>query len=234
MDDRDLMSIRADTDFTYDAHGRMLRTNEPREEARRPAPRLFLGRTLGGHVIRFGAQVSDTLARQIEAIVERQPTGGDLRERPATLAAVREALERHAPILAEGGGPAYRFPESIERPGDVVRLTGENRALARETYPWLYEELVDWQPCFAVVRDGAAVSVCFSSRLGAAAAEAGVDTLPGFRGRGYATAVTAAWGASIRESGHVPLYSTAWENHASRGVARRVGLIMFGADATWR
>ncbi len=84
-----------------------------------------------------------------------------------------------------------------------------------------------------MVRDGAAVSVCFSARIGTGAAAAGVETLPDFRSRGYATAVTAAWGAAIREAGRIPLYSTAWENLASRGVARRAGLIMFGAEATW-
>lgn len=235
MDDRDLMGLRAETDFTYDARGRLLCTNEPREEERRPAPRLFLGRTLAGQVVRFGATAPDAVARELAAILDGLPPGGDLDIPipPATLAAAREALARHAPITGEGSGPAYRFPASIARPGAVVQLTDTARELVRETYPWLYDALADWQPCFAVVRDGAAVSVCFSSRLGADAAEAGVDTLPAFRGRGYAAAVTAAWGAAIRESGRIPLYSTAWENLASQGVARRVGLIMFGADMTW-
>jgi GNAT acetyltransferase len=233
MDDRDLMGIHADTLFNYDARGRMLRSNEPREEERRPAPRLFLGRTGADHIVRFGATVPDALARRLEELIERQRAAGDLHALPAALAAVREALARHAPITTEGGGPTYRFPASIARPGGAVRLTEANRALARDTYPWLYDELADWQPCFAVVRDGAAVSVCFSSRSGAAAAAAGVETLPTFRGRGYAAAVTAAWGAAVREAGRIPLYSTAWENLASRGVARRAGLIMFGADATW-
>jgi RimJ/RimL family protein N-acetyltransferase len=233
MDDRDLMGIYADTGFTYDARGRMLRTNDPREVARRPAPRLFLGRTMAGHVVRYGAAVPDALARRLEAILDGQPPVGDLHAPPAALAAVREALARHAPITTESGGPAYRFPASIARPGEVVHLTGANRELVRDTYPWLYDELADWQPCFAVVRDGAAVSVCFSSRMGADAAEAGVDTLPAFRGRGYAATVTAAWGAAVRETGRIPLYSTAWENLASQGVARRLGLIMFGADPTW-
>jgi RimJ/RimL family protein N-acetyltransferase len=114
-----------------------------------------------------------------------------------------------------------------------VELTMANIEVVRSTYPWLLDELADWRPCFAVVRDGAAVSVCFSARIGAAAAECGVDTLPAFRGRGYATAVTTAWGASVRDAGLVPLYSTAWDNLASQGVARRIGLTMFGADATW-
>lgn len=233
MDDHALMGIRADTAFTYDARGRMLRSNEPREDARRPAPRLFVGRTMAGPVVRFGADVSDALAGRLEAIVERQPATGALVVPLAALTAMREALERHAPITGEEGGPAYRFPASVVRSGEVVRLTDANRALARETYPWLYDEVADWQPCFVVVRDGAAVSVCFSARIGVAAAEAGVETLPEFRGRGYASAVTAAWGAAVSTDGRIPLYSTAWENMASQGVARRVGLTMFGSDTTF-
>jgi hypothetical protein len=219
------MRLYADTCFTHDARGRMLLTNEPRAAERRPAPRLFLGRTPAGHVIRFGATLPEAVARQVEVIINRLP--------PADLAAVREALERHAPVTDEGGGPVFQFPAVIAPPGDAVQLTGANVAVARDTYPWLPDELADWGPCFAVVRDGAAVSVCFSARVGPAAAAAGVDTLPAFRGRGYAAAVTAAWGAAVRATGRLPLYSTAWENLASRGVARRVGLIMVGAGTTW-
>jgi len=104
MDDRDLMGIRADTDFTYDARGRMLRSNEPCEEARRPAPRLFLGRTMAGYVVRVGATAPDDLARRLEAIIDRQPSVGDLHAPPAALTMVREALARHARITAAGAG----------------------------------------------------------------------------------------------------------------------------------
>ena len=230
MDDRDLMGIRAGTLFTYDARGRMLRTNEPEG---RPAPRFFLGRMMTGHVVRFGEAVPDAVARRLTEIIERQPVADALPVPPAALAAVREELARHAPITWEGGGPAYRFPESISRPGEAVQVTDANVEVVCDTFPWLYRTLADWRPCFAVVRDGAAVSVCFSSRIGACAAEAGVETLPAFRGRGYAFGVTAAWGEAVRAAGLIPLYSTAWNNLASQGVARRLGLVRFGADATW-
>jgi hypothetical protein len=230
MDEPDLMRIHADTLFTYDARGRMLRSNEPDG---RPAPRLFVGGTTAGYVVRFGEGVPDALVRRLAEIIERQPAAGTLHFPPAVLTAVREALEQRAPMTREGGGPAYRFPEPIARSSEAVQVTAANVEVVRDTYPWLLNELADWWPCFAVVRNGAAVSVCFSARIGAVAAEAGVDTLPAFRGRGYAAAVTAAWGASVRFAGRIPLYSTAWDNLASQGVARRLGLITVGADATW-
>lgn len=233
MGDLDLMQIRADTNFTYDGPGRMLRTRASREDQRGPAPRLFLGRTKDGYVVRFGATMPDALAERLEVIIDRQPPVEDLYALPPVLAEARKVLAQHVAITKEEAGPAYRFPEVIKRSEQVVQVTEENRELARGTYPWLYEELADWGPCFAVVQKGRVVSVCFSSRISADAAEAGVDTLPEFQKRGYASAATAAWGAAIRESGRIPLYSTSWENVASQGIARRVGLIMFGADTTW-
>jgi hypothetical protein len=232
MNDRDLMAIRADTDFTYDARGRMLQSNEPHERHRSPAPRLFLGRTPSGHVIRFGATVPDRLKRRLRAMIDRQSPPLDLRDPPSALTALREAVAEHAPIASEGGGPTYRFPASIPVPNGVVEITAANVELARDTFPWLLDEYAHWWRCFAAVRDGAAVSVCFSSRVGARAHEAGVETAAAFRGHGYATAATAVWAAAVRAAGRIPVYSTSWENLASQGVARRLGLIMFGSDVT--
>src|SRR5689334_21362679 len=104
------MRIRAETDFTYDARGRMLLSNEPRAADRRPAPRLFLGWTATAYSVRFGAGVPDEIVRQIEAIFERQPPTGDLRAPPAAARELRKALTASAPITGETSGPAYRFP----------------------------------------------------------------------------------------------------------------------------
>jgi len=60
-----------------------------------------------------------------------------------------------------------------------------------------------------------------------------VETLPEFRGHGYAAAVTAAWGLAVQAAGGIPLYTTSWENVASQGVARSLGLRMYGVDLWW-
>ena len=77
---------------------------------------------------------------------------------------------------------------------------------------------------------GHPVSVCFCARRTAAAAEAGVETAAAFRGRGYGPRVVTAWAAAVRSQGLVPIYSTGWENNASRAVARKLGLVPFATD----
>jgi hypothetical protein len=91
MDDLRLMRLRADTGSTYDARGRKLLTHEPLEEGRRPAPRLFSGRTAAGDVVRVGAAVPDPLAARPGAILARElarePAGrtcAAARSRPVT------------------------------------------------------------------------------------------------------------------------------------------------------
>jgi hypothetical protein len=37
----------------------------------------------------------------------------------------------------------------------------------------------------------------------------------------------------VRRENRIPLYSTSWDNAASRGVARRLGLVLYGADLSF-
>lgn len=74
------------------------------------------------------------------------------------------------------------------------------------------------------------MSVCFSARRSAMAAEAGIETVAPFRGRGYAPRVAIAWARQVRSLGLTPLYSTDWSNHASLAVARKLKLVPFAAD----
>ena len=233
MNERDLMTLNADVCFTYNGEGRMLQTNEPVPSARRAAPRVFIGRTIQGTILRFGATVPGEIAHQIQTIVDQEPSATDLEAPLALTGRLEQALGHHAPVENRSSGPAFQFPQEIDTPEQVTRISRENRELAHTSFPWLFEEFADWQPTFAIINDGAVVSVCFSSRIGGSACAAGVETLSAARARGYAARVTAAWGLAVRDSGRIPIYSTSWDNHSSRAVAQRVGLRIFGSEHTW-
>jgi predicted GNAT family acetyltransferase len=96
---------------------------------------------------------------------------------------------------------------------------------------WIAEAKPGEQP-LVVARDasGRVVAVCHAARRSDAAAEAGLEVDPSVRRAGLGIAVTAAWAAAVRAGGREPLYSTSWANEASRGVARRLGLLLRGED----
>jgi RimJ/RimL family protein N-acetyltransferase len=62
------------------------------------------------------------------------------------------------------------------------------------------------------------------------AAEAGVETLAAFRGKGYAIAAVAGWAAAVQQSQRIALYSTSWQNQASQAVAKKLGAVSYGED----
>jgi RimJ/RimL family protein N-acetyltransferase len=228
--DLDLIGIQAATLFTHDENGRIRETNEPGPTR---APRFFLGRTKGGNIWRFRDDLPDDLIRRLEALASSEPASANLKDAPIYEQQFREVLQAHSEIRKTDAGPAYRFPDLTPcAPGTVV-IHPDNLGLVADGFPWLISELTACQPCVAVVEQGAAVSVCWSSRVGSQAAEAGVETLEGFRGRGYATSAAAGWGAAVRGLGRLPLYSTSWENAASQGVARKLGLVLYGVDLSF-
>ena len=131
-------------------------------------------------------------------------------------------------------GPAYLVPvkpaaESSPESLSVL-VTRQNEELLAGGFDWLIAELDDAQPCMAAVSGGRAVSVCRSVRLTSRAHEAGLETLPPFRGQGHAAAVVTAWAEAVRRADRIPLYSTFWDNLSSRRVARKLGLTWYGAD----
>jgi hypothetical protein len=223
-----LMRVQAATLFEFDEQGRLVCVNEPR---RPESPRIFIGRTRDGDVVHTRADLDAELAEQLDDLAgEAGPWTAD-GSAPRCAARLTELLEGAAPVSRVYHGPAYVFPARATAPGDAVSLSGERGVAFHPELllrGWLPGE--ETPPYFGVVRDGQVVSVCYSARSGLQAAEAGVETATDYRGQGLAAIATAGWAAAVQRSGRLALYSTTWENAASQGVARKLGLAMYGED----
>jgi RimJ/RimL family protein N-acetyltransferase len=231
LSDLELLELQVEALFTHDAGGRICFVNEPGGDR---APRFFFGRTREGNLWRVRDDLPEDVARRLEGLAEAEPVHGDLRAEPRQIASFRAVLGVGREVGPAYFGPAYRFPDEIPAPAsEATRLTYADLRLL-ERLGWnIHAEATQFaarEPYLAVISDGAAVSVCFCARITARAAEAGLETLPGYRGRGYGPVVTAAWARAIRESGRIPLYSTSWDNPASRAVAHKLGLVQYGTD----
>jgi RimJ/RimL family protein N-acetyltransferase len=231
VNDRALMELHVDALFRHTAAGRLLET---REVDPAPAPRFFLGRTREGHLWRCRDDLPASLVQRLEALAAAEPVSPELAPEPAHLSQLQDLLQEHGAIRRVWLGPAYAFPEELLPPPQVVRITdATSRRLGRE-FAWLRTELAACEPAIGSAIDTEIVSIAFSSRLSARAAEAGVETREPFRGQGHASRAVMAWAIAVRDTGRIPLYSTSWENHASQGVARRLGLRLYGVTCGLR
>lgn len=230
LSDLELMEIHVRALFTHNSESRLLFVNEP-DGASMPAPRLFLGRTRAGNVWRFHADLPQRLVEELDALcADEPPSDVEFEEPPRHLKTLVRLLEEYAPVQDVSRGPAYQFVGDEMSSKPLLAVTEDNAEVLQGGFEKLIEELPAWQPFVVLVEDNRAVSVCRSVRVTAEAHEAGVETLPDFRGRGYAREVTVGWVRLVRAAGAVPLYSTSWENVASQAVARKLGLKCYGDD----
>ena len=227
LGDGDLMRLHIEVLYTHDANGDLVRINEHNGA---PAPRFFLGRTADGAVRRFRHDVDRDSRRQLEAASHDNILLDQPLDAPPDLTPYVRILAHAAPVEKTEAGPAFCFPRDSRTTTSAVLVTDENATILHPLLaPWIPDVRLS-APLFALPIDGQAVAVCGSVRITSDAHEAGVETSPAYRGRGYAPQVVTAWARVVRDMGRVPLYSTSWQNAASRAVARKLGLIHFGSD----
>lgn len=220
MNDLELIGLQLRTLFRLDHRGRLLAEHEP---GNRTAPRLFVGRTLHGTVATVRHDLDPSLASRLLEIAATEPPADDLRDPPAYAPRYEELLG--SPFR---GGPAYMFPSDVAYAGNAVEVTDPD--VLRRRFPAIADDLEARRPVLAALEDGQPAAICHCARRTTEAAEAGLFTIEALRKRGYGVAATGAWAAAVRRMGLLPLYSTSWENEASQGVARRLGLVAYGAD----
>ena len=229
VSNKELMKIQVEVLFTQDENGCLQRINEPTGDVK-PAPRFFFGYTNEGSICRFRHDLPDNVIAQLKEVAATEPIHINFQKIPRSHRQFEDILQSHAPIERVWVGPAYRFPEHITPPTNVVRLSCENAGLLKKDFAEMVSELNSSQPYLAIIEDSRVVSICRSVRVSSRAHEAGVDTRVGYRRRGYATSVVAVWALAVRALNLIPLYSTSWDNVASQGVARRLGLVQYGVD----
>jgi RimJ/RimL family protein N-acetyltransferase len=208
--------------YETDASGRLTTTREP---AKKPAPTFVLVRSATASAWGIRADVSDALAEELAALARAEPPHADLHDLPTH-------VDRYRALgTTEWFGPAFEFPESVAAQSDIV-VVDDERALHANFRGWVPVEIAaGCAPVMSIAVEGDPVSICFCARRSDVAAEAGVDTAPAYRGRGYAGRVTSAWALAMRAAGRIPLYSTSWTNTASLAVARKLGLVAYAN--TW-
>ena len=213
--------------FTHDERLRIVSVNQPNGGV---APRFFLGRTIAGNLWRFRTDLPGDLAIELKKLCRGEPEMNDLSRTPEVHEEYIRLLEAHTPIKQVLSGPAYWFSTQDVPRVRPVEISQANADLLRGGFEDLLRDVPHRRPFMAMVEDGQAVSVCASVRITDAAHEAGVETLPAYRQKGHATNVVAVWANAVRKISAIPLYSASWDNTASRNVAARLGLSMFGVD----
>lgn len=249
LSDLEWMALHVEGLFVHDARGRLVRANTSQPPADAgpdlAPPRLFLGRTPMGALWRFAADVSPACVRELARLAAAEREDRPLEEPPERMAALVAVLERESPVTHVFQGPTFHFPAHLDPPPgaedqgagrDAFVVDANRNPLLEPHFPDLARALDARGPVVAVCdrESGAAVAVGYSATRPMRTAEVGVKTAPGFRGRGLATRVAADWARLVRARGVEPLYTTSWENRASLGVARRLGLIRFGVGLQLR
>jgi hypothetical protein len=222
------MRMHVEAEFTHDASGRLVRVNEPNGG---DAPRFFLGHTTDGIVRRYRHDVPDDIRHELEAASAPNRLGDATADAPLDAVPYATILAKLAPLAHTSVGLAYRCPVGLSPAPDThVLSTADDAALLEPLLAAWIPDIRNSPPLVVRVLDGRAVSVCGSVRITPQAHEAGVETPAACRGHGYAAAAVATWAEAVRERGSEPLYSTSWQNAASRALARKLGLIPIGRD----
>ncbi|GIN59675.1 hypothetical protein J8TS2_39940 [Lederbergia ruris] len=219
LSDLELMDYHVNVLFKHDDKNRMTVVNEPPYD---DAPRIFIGGTQQGNLIRYSSILSKSLLERLERVTSK--------DSGIQLGKIIGVLSVEQQINNFWVGPAFLFPDLIGKSTQTIQITESNKELLRSHFPDFLDDLEFTQPCFAVVRNGSAVSLCCSARQTSICAEASLHTAKSYRGKGYAVDVSNAWAAEIQKQGRIALYSTSWDNFASQSVARKLHLIKYGTD----
>lgn len=237
--DKDLRLLTLETaaGFGLSRSDRILHQNDPDNS---PGPRLFFAGCTGGNLVRVRHDVDDAAAANLLVLAGKERAWTDQHALPSFLDSAVARLSAEAPARADGAALCHRLPNGLSFGAGATIVsfgTAAGDALISRLAEGMPPHLVEagfraprdlWDPWCAAIEGGEIAALAFAARTGAEALEVGVYTFPGFRGRGLAAAVTAAWSRLPQLSGKTLFYSCLAANRSSRRVVERLGLRRFG------
>ena len=229
-----LAKFSFDLGYVRDATGLLLHTRDP-DPRDRQSPLFHLVRTVEGNRWLLSAALTEAQRATLEVALRSEavlPSLERLEDQPPAIeGAVARLLDLTEPLEVYRG-PAFVFPATIPAPSVEVALIEDPRELVTTpALAWIREATPAAHPlCVARNLHGEVVAVCHSSRSTSTAAAAGVETDEAYRGHGLGTGVVAGWAVAVRSESREPFYGTTWTNLASRAIARKLRLVLFGED----
>jgi hypothetical protein len=235
------LDVRLATIFVFDESGRIVRNTDP---DRGTGPRLYIGGGKSGNTACLRHDVGMSTARAIERLAAEEPPLDAPECVPVHLERYIELLAAEAPVQGHAMSLNYCFPHDFEYAHDVSVVFSDMHEDARAGYNMTPDRvlpgpLVDigfstvaklWPPWCVALLDGEIASLVETVRISTNGAEAGVNTVPDMRGRGFAAAATAGWARSPSLRGRKLFYSTTVTNRSSQRVTERLGLDFIGAS----
>jgi hypothetical protein len=224
MDDLALLRLELETLWITDADGRVICSRTP---DRRPAPLLVVAAGTSGICWAVSTAVPAEVEREIADALSTTSPNMVVGWTPDSADPLLENLARVGPVAEPEGGPSFVVPSDLHPTGAIETRPGADRERDRlvERMPEADRAALS-EPWSVALADGQVAAVCETARSAPASVEAGVWTYERYRRRGYAAAVVATWATTVRD--RTAFYSTSWENVASQGVARRLGLRPLG------
>ena len=195
-----------------------------------------------GNLVLTRHDVGAETAREIEALVASEPPLLRPDSKPEYLDDYVSLLSREAPVKKQYAGLSFVVPDDFRYDHDVTLVSSDTpegddflaglvadmpQALAALKFLTRADFEEPW--CIAL-HEGEVASIAQTSRLTSTGAESGIDTVPEFRGRGFAAAAVSGWALHPALGEHALFYSTKLTNVSSQRVAQRLGLRLLGAD----
>jgi GNAT superfamily N-acetyltransferase len=189
-------------------------------------PHLHVLLTKDAVLCRCHADLSDEVVEALQrtALVDR----GRQRDWPHDYGRYLNILASVGAVRAIRSGMLYCVRDPPE--GAAIRVTAANADLLRHGLDEWLPDIEAGRLIYASVVDGRAASICASVREADGVHAAGVETLPSHRRRGLAADAVAAWAGAVLRMGAIPLYGTTFDNLASQGVARSLGMELVGSE----